>query len=351
MSGTEQKGRAPSDFGPTASLAVLRLRSELLKAVRAFFYASGYWEVETPVLSHESIIDAHLEPFRVSTAEGEELYLQTSPELGMKRLLAAGANAVFQVTRAFRAGERGDKHNPEFTMVEWYRVGDTYVEQMDFTERLVRAVVLDVAACPWFEAASFGRTSEQCRAYFEQPFERLCYDEAFQRWAGQSVLGCDASELAELARRHGVHVPPDLGDDVDTWLNVLLVELVEPHLGRERPTFLFDYPACQSLLATVSAGPPAVAHRFELYLFGLEICNGYNELVDAAEVEARLKEQRARRLSAGRPTPPLPVRFLEAHRAGLPPCSGVALGLDRLLQALVGAARVDQVLAFPFERA
>ncbi len=336
------------NFKPTASLEMLRLRSELLQAVRTFFLQQGFWEVETPILSHETIIDAHLEPCCVEW-HGERLYLQTSPELGMKRLLAAGADAVFQITRAFRAGECGSRHNMEFTMLEWYRVGDSYREQMAFTEELVRFVGVQVAESCWFASAGQTWTAEDCRSFFSQPFERLSYDEAFKRYAGERVLGKQPEQLRELAERHNVSLPENWDEaTVNDWLDLLLVELVEPHLGKDRPTLLYDYPAGQSMLATVSDSQPPVAQRFELYLKGLEICNGYNELTDAQELETRLRAQQAERRRAGRLVPPLPLRFLAAHQAGLPPCSGVALGIDRLLMATTGAEDIRQVTAFPF---
>ncbi|NOX54165.1 MAG: EF-P lysine aminoacylase GenX [Planctomycetes bacterium] len=340
------------EFRPTASLEMLRIRADVLLAFRAFFAAEGYWEVETPLLSHETIIDAHLQPVAVQREGRPPLFLQTSPELGMKRLLAAGADSIFQISRAFRAGEQGDRHNLEFTMVEWYRVGNSYHDQMTFTERAVQAVVKVALESPSFEIACARVNRSRCLRYFSHEFERVRYDDAFECFAGEHVLGRSAPELARIAARHGLAVPESLAeDDVDGWLNLLFVELVEPHLGRDRPTFVYDYPATQAALARVRPDEPPVAERFELYLRGIEVCNGYQELTDAQEIRKRFKHQQTLREQAGWPSLPMPKRFLAAHEAGLPYCAGVALGLDRLMMAIAAADSLAEVMAFPFDQA
>jgi lysyl-tRNA synthetase class 2 len=186
------------------------------------------------------------------------------------------------------------------------------------------------------------------------PFERLTYDEAFERFAGERVLGKSPPALAALARQHGIAPPPGLAaDDRDGWLNLLLALVVEPHLGRTQPVFLYDYPASQSALARVRSDPgaPPVAERFELYLGGVELCNGYHELTDPAELRRRMAEQNAIRVREGSRPLPMHNRLLDAMEAGLPPCAGVALGFDRLMLLAVGAESVADVIAFPFERA
>lgn len=347
---------ASSDFLPTASLDVLRVRAAALREVRQFFDARGSLEVETPILSHDIVVDAWLEPFVTSwAAEGDpagtagthEMFLQTSPEFAMKRLLAAGATSLYQVTHAFRNGERGRLHNPEFTMIEWYRVGDDHHAQMEFVEQLVCTVQDAVSLA----AADLGIASAQ-RSAWQAPFLRTAYDAAFERHAGGRVLVLSARELGELAARHGLVAPPGLAnDDRDGWLNYLLAELVEPKLGQAVPEFLYDYPASQAALARVRPGPPAVAERFELYVQGVEICNGYHELVDADELRERIARQQALRVRDGRRALPAASRLLVAMEAGLPACAGVALGFDRLLMMCLGASDLDAVLPFPFERA
>ena len=322
---------------PTASLATLRRRAELLAAIREFFHAHDYWEVETPALSRESVIDAHLDPFVAEDVDGTRYFLQTSPEFGMKRLLAAGAEAIFQITRAYRRGETGALHNPEFCMLEWYRTGDTHVEQMEFTESLVRHLV-DRFSAPVTVPP--------------EPFERIRYDDAFARWAGHRVLTLSGSELRAMAAELGVTAPPGLtDDDRDEWLNLLLNTCIERHLGVEAPVFLVDYPESQAALAVVRKEEPPVAERFELYVNRIEVCNGYHELTDVEELRRRNARQLKLRRSLGLAALPEPHRFVAALEQGLPPSAGVALGVDRLALLLFGGESLADVLPFPGDRA
>ncbi len=326
---------------------MLRLRAKTLRAVRRFFDELGYLEVETPILSHDIVVDAHLEPFRVHWREhrhGEHgndrspddvMYLQTSPEFGMKRLLADGATAIYQITRVLRKGELGRLHNPEFTMIEWYKTGDTHHDQMAVVEELVASVY-----------QALGRTSPA------RSFSRVTYDEAFLAGIGSRVLDLDAGQLAALAKQSGI-VPPEslTADDRDGWLNLILAERIEPTLGVVRPTFLYDYPASQGALAQLCAEDPRVAERFELYIAGIEICNGYHELTDPRELRRRTRIQSELREREKRPRLPMENRLLQAMEAGLPRCAGVALGFDRLLMLATGCESLAEVLAFPFDRA
>lgn len=326
------------DFRPTASLEVLRLRAKLLAFTRRFFDAADYFEVDTPILSHERVIDPNIEPFVVSCSPREQAFLQTSPEFAMKRLLATGADAIYQLGKVFRRGELGRLHNPEFTMLEWYRVGDTHHDQMTFVEKFVTAFGTEVER--------LSASSPQPATRNPQSFERLTYDQAFERHAGSKVLSRTTEEIVALARRLGVSAPESLSpDDRNGWLNLLLAERVEPHLGHDRPTFVFDYPASQAALARVRGeGRTAVAERFELYVNGIELCNGYHELTDAAELRTRIRHDAASETLLAEP-----VRLLAAMESGLPPCSGVALGFDRLLMLCLGFDSVRQVIPFPFE--
>lgn len=347
-------------FLPTATLETLQLRSRLVASLREFFHANGYWECETPILSREVIIDANLEPFVTHDITGDRYYLQTSPEAGMKRLLSAGATSIFQITRAMRRGESGKHHNPEFTMVEWYRAGDNYHDQMSFVEQLVRA---------FYEQARRLRQDDrvvECRPGLPtQAFERLTYDEAFERFAGTRVLHLDASELRCLAVENGVEIPDGLDDkDRDGWLNLLLAELVEPHLGRDSPQFIYNYPASQAALAKVSQQPSniplsdeipgslqEVAERFELYDRSIELCNGYHELTDPAEFSRRSQTERDKSEFAQHDTLPGAPLLEAAMYAGIPSCAGVALGLDRLVMMALGKTEICDVIAFPGDRA
>jgi lysyl-tRNA synthetase class 2 len=328
-------------FRPTASIETLRQRAALLAATRAFFVEHGYWECETPLLSHDVVVDANLDPL-TSQVGDETLFLQTSPEAGMKRLLADGATAIFQITRSFRQGERGPLHNPEFTMLEWYRLGDTHHDQMSLVEQLVQHVYEQASNLVGSNRPSTG----------ESTFEKLTYDEAFERHAGQRVLRLETDDLIEIARQHSIVAPQSLcAEDRDGWLNLLLAELVEPQLGKTTPTFLYDYPASQCALARIRNDDPPVAERFELYDRGIELCNGYQELTDPDELARRTQvEQKIRRANA-HPDLPGAVRLEAAMRAGLPECSGVALGFDRLVMLALGKTEIDEVIAFPIERA
>jgi lysyl-tRNA synthetase class 2 len=351
------RGNMGNDWPPTASLAVLRLRAALLRTVREFFDAHGYWEVDTPLLSADIVVDAWLEPFVCHWLPdpaqwpngGEPRFLQTSPEFAMKRLLAAGADAIYQLGKAFRNGETGRRHNPEFTLLEWYRLHDDHFAQMRLVEQLVRAVFAAAAA---FDGPNSARRPRGRLA--AHSFACLTYDEAFARHAGRPVLKATLSELRQLAAQHRLIPPPGLADDDrDGWLNWLLAELVEPHLGIDHPTFVWGYPASQAALAQTSRRPDGVeiAHRFELYIDGVELCNGYHELLDAEVLRQRIQEQAALRAAAGLRPLPATNRLLSAMEAGLPPCCGVALGFDRLLMLAVGARSIEEVIPFPFSRA
>jgi lysyl-tRNA synthetase class 2 len=339
----------PNDYLPSATLPMLRLRARLLRAVREFFDGRGYFEVDTPLLAHDRAIDPHLAPFVVEHRAGP-LYLQTSPEFAMKRLLAAGAEAIYQIGHVFRADELGKRHNPEFTMVEWYRAGDTYMEQMQVVEDLVVAVFrAAVEARATASQTPFDVKASQVPAV---PFRRTSYRDAFAAHAGRDGLLLGPGELAELARSRHVAVPESLeAADRDGWLNLLLAELVEPNLGIDRPEFLFDYPVSQAALARIRREDPPVAERFELYIGGVELCNGYHELTDAGELRRRIDAESQRRVAGGDSPLPVSNRLLAAMDAGLPACAGVALGFDRLMMLAAGASSVADVLPFPFDRA
>ena len=335
MFSSQETEASESPAIPVTVLEILKNRADLLRLVRQFFDDHEYCEVETPVLSRDTVVDAHLEPFRTQHFDGTTLYLQTSPEFAMKRLVAAGAAAIYQISKVFRQEESGRLHHPEFTMLEWYRVGDTYHDQMDFTQRFVQHIMHRFQP----ETATV-------------PFERITYDAAFEKHVGTRVLRLSVGELRELALSQGIQPPDSLTDeDRDEWLNLLLAVCVEPHLGVDRPTFLFDYPASQAALAVIRTDNPAVAERFELYVGGMELCNGYQELTDADELRRRNVVQAEIRARTGRPQLPLESRLLQAMQTGLPACSGVALGIDRLALSAFGGTNLRDVMPFPFEHA
>lgn len=316
---------------PVASEGVLRRRAELLGAVRTFFQARGFLEVETPLLSAETVIDRYLEPIPTHAPCGPaddagRWYLQTSPEAAMKRMMAAGMNAIYQVTRSFRQGEQGELHNPEFTIVEWYRSGDRMAEGMALLSALCETVL------------------------HTAPAQRISYREAFVKHAGIDPWRAATSELAETARQHAAM--PELGDDRDGWLDALLVHRIQPALGIQRPTIVYDFPASQAALACVRpCAYGTVAERFELFAGGIELANGYHELTDADELERRFRRANEQRKRDGRPQLPLARRLLDALRSGIPACTGVALGFDRLVMVALQVAQIRRVMAFPIDRA
>jgi lysyl-tRNA synthetase class 2 len=320
---------------PAADWPALRLRSRLLGQLRRFFEDRGFLEVETPLLSADVVVDRHLHPLAVTLPDnprrprdGRALWLQTSPEFAMKRLLAAGAGAIYQVTRAFRGGEIGRLHNPEFTLVEWYRPGDTLAAGMALLAELAAALLNS------------------------PPAEQLSYADAFARWVQVDPHRASPAELAAAAARAGLAVPESFPPhDRDAWLHLLLAECVEPHLGIRQPTILYGYPASQAALAQVDGHPPGVAQRFELYVAGVELANGYHELRDPAVLRARNAVANQQRRADGAPQLPADSRLLAAMDHGLPECTGAALGFDRLVMLAAGAHDLAAVLAFPIDRA
>lgn len=319
-----------SEGQPIASPDLLRARAGLNRTLRVFFDARGILEVETPLLSHAIGTDPNLHPVTASYqahphAVVETLYLQTSPEFAMKRLLAAGSGPIYQLCKAVRNGEYGTKHNPEFTMLEWYRPGFSLVQLMDEVEALVGAV-LGAQAC-----------------------QRLTYREVFLRHVAVDPHTAPLAELANLAHRHiDLH---KVETHRDTLLELLYSHVIEPAL--QEPVFIFDYPVSQAALARIAtdAKGQQVAQRFELVVKGMEIANGYDELVDASEQQRRFGADLALRRARGLPEYPIDERLLAALVQGLPPCAGVALGVDRLLMLLTGASSIAEVLAFPHPNA
>lgn len=315
------RGADPGGWRPAAGVPALRRRAGRLARVRGFFAARGVIEVETPVLAAAGVTDVQLEGYPVPAAAGR--WLQTSPEYAMKRLLAAGFGDCYQITRAFRAGERGRLHNPEFSLLEWYRLGFGQRELMAELAELV-AVLLGPA----------------------EPVT-LTYREAFATAGLPDPLEADDAALAASAARSGVTLPAGL--DRDALLDLLFGTVVVSALPAR--CFVVHFPASQAALARLSPEDPRVAERFELFCQGVELANGFRELTDAAEQRARFAADRARRAAAGRPLPAVDERLLAALEAGLPDCAGVAVGLDRLFMLAEGVARIDEVIAFPWERA
>jgi lysyl-tRNA synthetase class 2 len=330
---------------PSCSVPMLHMRAAMLQAIRLLFQQQGYLEVQTPCLSRDIVIDAHLEPFQLQE-RGQRWYLQTSPEAHMKRLLAAGSGSIFQITPVFRRDELGERHNPEFLMIEWYGVGSTWEQQLEFTETLVRTAVQ--AAVPFRQ--------HPAAVWPDGRFRHVTYADAFWQTLGIDVHQSGIEDLRRIARQRLVPVP-ETGPEpsLDDWRNLLLAMLIEPQLGgfsgQERPEFLCDYPPTQAALAVVTDTDPPVARRFELYIRGIELCNGYQELTDPVELTRREQTQNTGRKAEDRAELPGAPRLTAALQAGLPECSGVALGFDRLAMIAAGVDCIDDVMPFPGMRA
>jgi lysyl-tRNA synthetase class 2 len=283
-------------------------------------------------LSQAAVTDVHLHSFSTSLvgpgfAKGLPLYLMTSPEFHMKRLLAAGSGAIYQISKAFRNEEAGRYHNPEFTMLEWYRPDFDHHQLMDEMDALLQAVL-------------------KC-----QGATRMSYQAAFQSCTGLCPLRADIDQLRALAATQGLADITEDETDKDTLLQLLFSVMVEPNIGQQAPAFVYDFPASQAALAKISEADPRVAHRFEVYFQGIELANGFYELQDAQEQRRRFEADNAMRVARGLRPQPIDQHLLAALDAGLPDCAGVALGIDRLVMLALGCDHIDAVTAFPVSRA
>ncbi|MDO8860944.1 EF-P lysine aminoacylase EpmA [Haliea sp. E1-2-M8] len=317
-----------TDWRPGAGPGALRARAALLASIRAFFAGRGVLEVETPLLCSRGITDPAIEPLLVSggiSVGAGPRYLQTSPEYAMKRLLAASSGPIYQICKAFRDGEAGSRHNPEFTLLEWYRPG------MDHHQLMVEVAAL-VCAC-----------------LGERPWQALSYRDLFQRSIGVDPFADSLETLQQMVRQ--IVDVGALSGDRDLWLDLLLTHAVEPWLTAQGLCFVYDYPSSQAALARLGERDGCqVGERFELYVDGIELANGYHELGAPAEQRARFEVDNRRRQARGQPQRPLDEALLAALAAGLPECSGVALGVDRLLLLATGESDIRRLLAFPWDR-
>ncbi|WP_018693907.1 elongation factor P--(R)-beta-lysine ligase [Algicola sagamiensis] len=317
---------------PTASIQNLQRRATALKEIRAFFALRDVMEVETPALSRYGVSDVHLRNFETEFvgpgyAKGISLYLQTSPEYAMKRLLAAGSGSIYQMSRAFRNEESGRFHNPEFTMLEWYRVGFDAPKLIQEVDELVQSIL----NCP--------------------PAEVMTYQQACLQFLGLDPLEAPLSTLKAKLTELGWPDVAEQEDDRDILLQCLFSEGVELQIGQDKPTVIYQFPASQAALAKISSQDSRVAERFELYYKGVELANGFDELTSAEEQRQRFEQDNRKRESMGILPMPIDEDFLAALEAGLPDCAGVALGVDRLLMLAIEAEQIEEVIAFPTSRA
>lgn len=319
-----------NDWQPSITLANLRLRAEILKSIRDFFAARDVLEVETPLMCQTSVTDPFIQSvpalFQSHPQKTEErYYLQTSPEYAMKRLLAAGSGDIYQISKAFRQGEVGRFHNPEFTMMEWYRLGFDHHQLMDEIDELLQLVLKKPAA------------------------ERKSYADIFIEHLQLDPHHASLETLAACAEDHHLTLA-STPTDRDIWLQLLMSDCIEPHIGKDRPCFIYDFPTSQAALARIQPGNPPVASRFEVYFRGIELANGFHELQDAKEQRKRFEANRKDRNAAGSADMKLDEHFLAALEYGLPDCAGVALGIDRLIMLAAESNRIAEVLSFDFER-
>ncbi|HGM7059520.1 TPA: elongation factor P--(R)-beta-lysine ligase [Serratia marcescens] len=317
-----------ASWQPSAPIANLLKRAAILAEIRRFFADRGVLEVETPTMSQATVTDVHLFPFETrfvgpEAAEGLTLYMMTSPEYHMKRLLAAGSGPIYQMGRSFRNEEAGRHHNPEFTMLEWYRPHYDMYRLINEVDDLLQQVL-------------------DCESA-----ETLSYQQAFLRHLDIDPLSAEKAQLREAAAKLDLSNIADTEEDRDTLLQLLFTVGVEPHIGREKPAFVYHFPASQAALAEISTEDHRVAERFEVYFKGIELANGFRELTDGREQQQRFEQDNRKRAERGLPQQPIDYNLLAALQHGMPECSGVALGVDRLVMLALGAESLSDVLAFP----
>ncbi|MEX3074441.1 elongation factor P--(R)-beta-lysine ligase [Vibrio alginolyticus] len=318
-----------TNWQPTASIEQLRQRATLIASIRQFFSERLVMEVDTPAMSHATVTDIHLHTFQTEFvgpgyADGSKLFFMTSPEFHMKRLLAAGSGCIYQINKAFRNEENGRYHNPEFTMLEWYRVGFDHHQLMDEMDDLLQKVLKCGAA------------------------ERMTYQQAFIQVLGVCPLEGSMDDLKVVAGQLGLSDIAEPEKDRDTLLQLLFSVGVENKIGQHVPAFVYDFPASQAALAKINPSDQRVADRFEVYFKGIELANGFHELDNPKEQLARFEQDNVKRLEMGLAPQPIDYHLIAALESGLPDCAGVALGVDRLIMLALGCEHIDQVTAFPF---
>jgi len=327
-----------NNWQPGATNEVILERALMLKNIRAFFDARNVIEVETPLLSHASTTDPHLESLQ-SRFRDQPCYLNTSPEYGMKRLLANAPVSIYQICKAFRDDELGSFHNPEFTLLEWYRLDYDCEQLMDELQSLIEDLC------------------QHSNLYRQEKilFTRLSYQQAFENTVGFNPHQITSLECYHYAKEHDVEIPQGLNenDDVDDWLDWLLIQQVLPAFKNDSFTFLYDYPASQCALAKIGLDQKncRVSKRFELFFGEIELANGFHELTDPVEQLQRFKLENSARKRKGFDVARIDNHIIAALESGLPECSGLALGLDRVLMILAGVDDIEQVLTFSWRNA
>ena len=316
------------DWQPKAGLETLKLRARLLKQTRSLFYERNVLEVETPLLTTNGSTEVHLDQFHVSDdVNDKDFWLITSPELAMKRLLAAGSGDIFQLGKVFRAGEQGSKHQPEFTMLEWYRLGFDLTTLMKEVEQLIIELLAEKLTTPAMS---------------------MTYAQAFEQTLSLDPFKADIEDLKACFKTRLGTEPPPL-DDKQAYLDLLMSHLIEPTFAKDRLTFITHYPAEQASLARLNHQDHRVAERFEVFAGGLELANGFHELTDVDEQRTRMLEENKHRLVMNKPAMQVDQKFLAALKSGLPDCSGVAVGFDRLVMLASGKQNIEDVISFSID--
>ena len=324
-----------SDWKALCSLEYLHQRAQMLADVRAYFAAEGVLEVETPILGQGTGTDINLDFFSTRfslPSSGQTLFLQTSPEFAMKRLLASGSGSIFQICKAFRNGETGRLHNPEFTLLEWYRIDFDLTRLMTDIDKLLQGLLAPVLSL--------------------QETQRTSYQEIFFQFTGLDALLFDQPRYISSARANKLTEAEALcGHSHTLWLDFLFSHLVQPNLGRQSLAMIFDYPSCLPSLARLNPEDTRVSERVEIFLEGVELGNGYHELIDYQEQSVRFTVEAEERKTRELPVAEIDTRFLEALKHDMPDCSGIAIGLDRLLMLMTGNDNLEKILSFPVARA
>lgn len=325
----------PESWQPTASIDLLLKRAKVVKQIRTFFADRCILEVETPILSQTAVTDVQLSSFQtiftkpgiIDLAHGEKLFLITSPEYHMKRLIAAGSGPIYQICKCFRNNEEISRfHNPEFTMLEWYRIQFDMMQMINEVDDLLQ-LVLDT-----------------------EPAEYISYQNAFIKYLGVDPLDANKETLITAVEKLALGFDTD-NTDRDTLLQFLFTFGIEPRIGQEKPTVVYHFPASQAALAELNSEDQRTARRFEFYYKGVELANGFKELTNAKEQKARFEHDNQERLAKGLPTQPIDEYLLAAMAASLPECSGVAVGLDRLIMLALEQSTISQVMSFNLENA
>jgi len=322
-----------SDWQPSCSLELLTLRAECLQAIRSFFYEQGVLEVETPILGHFSGTDPYIDCFQTHDASLKtDFYLQSSPEFAMKRLLASGSGSIYQMTKAFRQNESGRFHNPEFSILEWYRVGFNLEQLMADVEVLLERILP--------------------QALLQKPTEKIKYCDVFKHYTGLNALDFDIECYKQCAEKYNLSDAHTIcGKNHAAWLEFLFDGLVQPSLGLTEVCMVYNYPACLPSLARRDEANPLIVSRVEVFIKGIEVGNGFFELTDADEQNQRFEQDLLQRQQNNSTMLKKDRYFLSALESGLPSCAGIALGLDRLLMLISEASHIKDVLAFPIETA